>query len=153
MCSMILFLVKCQWELQQKVPITRRPLSPLSKTAESDNGSSPSITYENCDVQQEPTLTSKNCVEPSLMAAVVPKESLWPGDRFQILKGLPMLMRVLTQSTLEYRLKMQITLQSKLQISKRPVCPPRELQQQILISTRPPSLLQKQQREMFHHLP
>ena len=57
-----------------------------SKAEVSDNGCSPPITYETLRdttivqimevdsyVHQEPTLASKTCVEPSVMAAVVPK--------------------------------------------------------------------------------
>ena len=64
----------------------KKPLVTASKTVESDNDCSPPITYENLgdttiatnleansNLQQEPTLASKNCVEPSFTAAVVPK--------------------------------------------------------------------------------
>ena len=62
------------------------PLTAASKPEVSDNGVSPPITYEtlrdttivknlavDSNVHQEPTLASKNCVEPSFTAAVVPK--------------------------------------------------------------------------------
>jgi hypothetical protein len=65
----------------------KEPPPTASKTALSDK-SFPPITYENLgdttivtnlevvsDVHQEPTLASKNCVEPSFTAAVVPKSA------------------------------------------------------------------------------
>jgi len=62
------------------------PPATASKPEVSDNDVSPPITYKtlhdtrivknlavDSDVHQEPTMASKNCVEPSFMAAVVPK--------------------------------------------------------------------------------
>jgi hypothetical protein len=69
-------------ELQQEVPISKRPPPQLQK-AESDNGISPSIIYDNLgdtpiatnleahrDMQREPTLASKNYAEPFSTAEV-----------------------------------------------------------------------------------